>query len=255
MYNNWYGAYNLYLREVRRFLKVYHQTIIAPSLTALLYLAIFYLALGNKHHDIHNISYINFISAGLLIMTIIQNAFANTCSSIIMKKVIGYIIDVLMPPLNASEIVIAYLAGAITRGLLVGLTLAIFMSFFVDFRIYSIALLIFHLFSACIFMGLLGIFAGIAANNFDESAAITSYIVTPLSFLSCTFYSVEKLPEFFQSLNNFNPLFYLIDGFRYSILGYHESNISHGLIFLSIINISLFLFVRHLFHIGWRIKP
>lgn len=251
---NYYGTYTLAKREVKRFLKVYHQTLIAPSISSMIFLAVFMLASTNQEQIIGGVKFINFLGYGLIIMTIVQNAFANSLSSLIMSKVIGYINDILMPPFSGLEIVIAYIFGSLIRGIICGLTLALCLIPFVDFYISHPLLLVFFTLSSCIFMGLIGILAGMASNNFDESAAITSYIITPLSFLSGTFYSVEKLPAILQNINLFNPFFYIIDGFRYSFTNYSDSNIEVGMIMLTTLNIVLFFLSCRLFNTGWRLK-
>ncbi len=203
---------------------------------------------------IGNVKFINFMGYGLLIMTVVQNAFANTLSSLIMSKVIGYINDILMPPFSGLEIVISYIIGAVLRGLASGLVLLIFLWPFIDINIEHPILLIFFTLGAASLLGQLGILAGIMANTFDQSSAITSYLITPLSFLSGTFYSVKKLPEFLQSVNLFNPFFYMIDGFRYSLTSYSDGNIMTGIIMILATNIALFALLVRLFNIGWRIK-
>lgn len=251
---NYYGTYMLTLREVRRFLKVYHQTLIAPAVSAMIFLAVFLLSSNHPDHMIGNVKFLNFMGYGLLIMTVVQNAFANTLSSLIMSKVIGYINDILMPPFSGLEIVTAYIIGAVLRGLASGLVLLIFLLPFIDINIEHPLLLIFFTLGAASLLGQLGILAGIMANTFDQSSAITSYLITPLSFLSGTFYSVKKLPEFLQSVNLFNPFFYMIDGFRYSLTDYADGNIAIGIVMILATNIALFVLLVRLFNIGWRIK-
>jgi ABC-2 type transport system permease protein len=251
---NWLGAYTLYMREVRRFLKVYHQTLIAPAVTSMIFLAIFVLALGDVKSDINGVEFKQFMGYGLIIMTMVQNAFANTSSSLIMSKVIGYIIDILTPPLSSKEIIIAYSLGALTRALLTGIIVAFSFSFFIEYSVHHAGLLVFYSVFSCLLLAQLGIFSGIAANTFDQSAAITSYIITPLSFLSGTFYSVERLPAFLKMINQFNPFFYMIDGFRYSLTNHADSNIEFGVGYLIFINIALFFLLDCLFRKGWRIK-
>lgn len=250
---NYYGTYTLAKREIKRFLKVYHQTLIAPAVSSMIFLAVFLLASTNQNQIIGNVKFINFLGYGLIIMTIVQNAFANSLSSLIMSKVIGYINDILMPPLSGLEIVLAYIFGSIARGIMCGLTLSLFLFPFIEFHILHPLLLVFFTISSCIFMGQIGLLSGMAANNFDESAAITSYIITPLSFLSGTFYSVQKLPTVLQNINIFNPFFYIIDGFRYSFTNYSDSNIEIGIIMITTLNIILFCLLCRLFNIGWRL--
>lgn len=251
---NYYGTYMLTLREVRRFLKVYHQTLLAPAVSAMIFLAVFMLSSNHPDYMIGNVKFLNFMGYGLLIMTVVQNAFANTLSSLIMSKVIGYINDILMPPFSGLEIVTAYIIGAIIRGILSGSVLLIFLLPFIDINIEHPLLFVFFTLSSAAMLGQIGILAGIMANTFDQSSAITSYLITPLSFLSGTFYSVKKLPEILQNLNLFNPFFYMIDGFRYSLTSYSDGNIMFGVIMLTAANVLLFVLLVHLFNIGWRIK-
>ncbi len=251
---NYYGTYMLTLREVKRFLKVYHQTLIAPAVSAMIFLAVFMLSSSHPDHMIGGVKFLNFMGYGLLIMTIVQNSFANALSSLIMSKVIGYINDILMPPFSGLEIVISYTVGAIIRGLLSGFVLLLFLFPFIEINIEHPLLLIFFTVASAAMLGQIGIFAGMMANTFDQSAAITSYLITPLSFLSGTFYSVKKLPLFLQTLNCFNPFFYMIDGFRYSLTNYADGNIMIGIGMIVCTNVLLFTLLVHLFNIGWRIK-
>jgi len=251
---NWYGAYTLTLREVRRFLRVYNQTILTPVMSSLIFLAVFVLAIGSNRPDIDGIKFINFMGYGLIAMSIIQNSFANSSSSFIMSKVIGYISDILTPPLGSTEIILAFTIGAALRGLLVGFAVTIALSPFIDYTLYHPLLLVFYLLASCTLLGKLGILSGLIANSFDQHSAITSYLVTPLSFLSGTFYSVKALPPFFQQVNLINPFFYIIDGFRYCITDKSDGNIIVGSIFLIVANIVLYLALDKAIKTGWRIK-
>ena len=251
---NWYGAYTLTLREVRRFLRVYNQTILTPVMSALIFLAVFVLAIGSNRADIDGIKFINFMGYGLIAMSIIQNAFANSSSSFIMSKVMGYISNILTPPFGSAEIILAFTIGAVLRGLLVGVAVTIALSPFIDYTLYHPLLLVFYLLASCILLGQMGILSGLIANSFDQHSAITSYLVTPLSFLSGTFYSVKALPPFFQQVNLVNPFFYIIDGFRYCITNKADGNITVGIIFLILANIIIYLALDKAIKTGWRIK-
>lgn len=251
---NWIGLQTLYIKEVRRFLKVYNQTLLAPMVTAMLFLAVFSLALGDRVKDVGGVPFSQFMAAGLIMMTVVQNAFANTSSSLTMGKVLGVIIDVLMPPLSAGEITFAYVMGGITRGIMSGAMVALAVSFFVPLEIYDLGLFIFYLFFASAMLALLGVLGGIFADSFDQMSAITSYIITPLAFLSGTFYSVKNLPEFWQQVNIFNPFFYMIDGFRYSMTGYSDGNITTGIVVLLSTDIILYIIAQRLIHKGFRLK-
>jgi len=222
---NWYGAYSLTLREVKRFIRVYNQTLITPAISALIFLAVFALAVGDRKHDINGVKFINFMGYGLIIMSIVQNSFGNSSSSLIMSKIIGYISDILTPPLGSKEIIIAFTLGAVLRGLMVGIIVTISLIPFVEFTLYHPLLLAFYTLASCTLLGKLGILSGMIANSFDQHSAITSYLITPLSFLSGTFYSVKDLPQILQQINLLNPFFYMIDGFRYCLTNQADGNI------------------------------
>ena len=251
---NWYGTYSLTLREVKRFIRVYNQTLITPAISALIFLAVFALAVGAKRHEINGIKFINFMGYGLIIMSIVQNAFGNSSSSLIMSKIIGYISDILTPPLGSKEIIIAFTLGAVLRGLMVGIIVTISLIPFVEFTLYHPLLLAFYILASCTLLGKLGILSGMIANSFDQHSAITSYLITPLSFLSGTFYSVKDLPQILQQINFFNPFFYMIDGFRYCLTNKADGNIIVGICFLVISNIIIYLMLEKLIDKGWRIK-
>lgn len=251
---NYIGLWALYMKEVRRFLKVYNQTLIAPMVTSLLFLAVFHLALKGKSHDIGNIPFGEFMAAGLIMMSIMQQAFANTSSSFIMGKVLGTLIDYLMAPISAGEIVFGMVMAGVTRGIMVGIMVGLGILVFIPLEIHSFIALVFYVISASMLMSLLGMFTGIFAETFDQSAAITSYIITPLSFLSGTFYSVKDLPAFWYSASHINPFFYMIDGFRYAMTGHHDGSLEAGIIIITITNIILWVIVHTMLARGYRIK-
>jgi ABC-2 type transport system permease protein len=251
---NWYGAYTLTLREVKRFLRVYNQTVLTPVISALIFLAVFVLAIGANRPDVDGVKFINFMGYGLIAMSIIQNAFANSSSSFIMSKILGYISDILTPPLGSVEIILAFTIGAVLRGILVGIAVTIALAPFIDYTLYHPLLLVFYLLASCTLLGKLGILSGLIANSFDQHAAITSYLITPLSFLSGTFYSVKALPPIFQQINLFNPFFYIIDGFRYCITDKADGSILTGVIFLMVANMVLYFILDKAIRSGWRIK-
>lgn len=226
---NLLGLYTLVQREVRRFLAVWTQTLLAPLVTAGLFLSIFALAIGRQRPDVMGVPFVEFLLPGILMMTVIQNAFANTSSSIVIAKVQGNIVDTLMPPLSAGELVLGYVAGGVLRGLLVAIAIST-VAMILGIRLaHPLWALVFVLLGA-MFLGGLGIIAGIYANKFDQMAAITNFIVTPLSFLSGTFYSIETLPPVMEALSRLNPIFYLIDGARYGFIGASDSPPVLGLV-------------------------
>jgi ABC-2 type transport system permease protein len=252
--NNWLGLWTLYTREVRRFLKVYTQTLLAPLVTTLLFLAVFALALGRAVQTIGTVPFMEFLAPGLVMMAITQNAFANTSSSLVISKVQGNIVDTLMPPLNAHELTFAYAMGGTTRGLLIGSVIVIVMSLFVPMGLDNFGLVLYHGFMGALMMSLLGVVGGIWSEKFDHIAAVTNFIVTPLSFLSGTFYSVERLPDLGKVLAHMNPFFYMIDGFRAGFIGQSDSNILVGMLVMAGVNSFLWIVAYRMFKSGYKLK-
>lgn len=251
---NFIGMGTLYKREVWRFMKVWNQTLIAPVVTTLLFLAILTLALGGAERHIGELPFPIFITPGLIMMAVVQNAFANTSSSFMLQKFQGVIIDLLMPPLSAFEITFSMMMGGITRGVLVGITVSAAMTLFVPVGLHSPALALYYIFASSMMLAALGLIIGIWAETFDQMAAITNYIITPLSFLSGTFYSIHFLPSFWHQVSLMNPFFYMIDGFRYALTGYSDGDIMAGVWVLLLTNIALWLAAHYLLKSGWRLK-
>ena len=251
---NWIGLATLYGKEVRRFWAVATQTVLAPLVTGLLFLAVFVLALGHRIDQIDGKAYVEFLVPGLIMMTIAQNAFANTSSSLMIAKVQGNIVDLLMPPLSAAEMTLGVAGGGVTRGVVVGLTTGIAMFVFVHFGIAHPLFVLFHAVAASLLMALLGILAGIWAEKFDQMAAITNFIVTPLSFLSGTFYSTTRLPEAWQHVAHLNPFFYMIDGFRYGFIDRADASPTVGILAMVGVDAVLLLIVHSWFRRGYRLK-
>ena len=251
---NWVGLWTLYLREVRRFWKVVFQTVGAPVVTTLLFLAIFSLALGGLRPDIGGTPFTSYLAPGLVIMAMLQNAFANTSSSLLIGKVQGNVVDILMPPLSAGELTTAIALGGLTRGLVVGVFTFLGMTFFVDFTLSNIWAVLYFAVSGSLLMSFMGMLVGIWSEKFDHMQAITNFIITPLTFLSGTFYSVDQLPEPAQVFSSFNPFFYMIDGFRYGFIGQPEGNLVVGVLLLAALNIILWVSCYIMFDRGYRIK-
>ena len=251
---NWIGLRTLYMREVRRFSKVYTQTIMAPVVTTLLFLAVFSLALGGEHRVVAGLPFVQFLAPGLIMMAIAQNAFANTSSSIMVSKIQGNIVDILMPPFTANELWLALVMGGASRGIAVGLAVGVAMTFFVDLGLYAPGYILFHALMASVLLSQLGMIGGIWAEKFDHMAAITNFFITPLAFLSGTFYSIERLPETFQAIAHFNPFFFMIDGFRYGVIGHADGNLTAGLVVMIAINVVLWLVSTRMLHSGYKLK-
>ncbi|HKY94690.1 MAG TPA: ABC transporter permease [Kiloniellales bacterium] len=248
------GLWTLYLKEVKRFVNVATQTLLAPVMTTLLFLAVFTLALGRGNTLVDGVSYGLFLVPGLTVMAMMQNAFANTSSSIVIAKVQGNIVDVLMPPLSGFELALGFAAGGVTRGLLVGLAVWTALSLFTSFAVHDLPAMLFFATNACLMLSLLGLIGGIWSEKFDHIAAVTNFVVTPLSFLSGTFYTVDRLPDGWQFLAHLNPFFYMIDGVRYGALGHADSPLWVGALVLLAINAALFLLAWRILHTGWRLK-
>ena len=251
---NLIGTYTLCKREIWRFAKVWNQTVIAPVVTTLLFLAVLTLAMGGAERVIDGVPYSQFVAPGLIMMAVVQNAFANTSSSLILAKIQGVIIDILMPPLTGSEITLAMVIGGVARGLAVGVVVMAAVYIFVPFTLHSFWLGLFYIVMASIMLALLGVLAGVWSTGFDQLSAITNYIVTPLAFLSGTFYSIKQLPEFWYYVCHFNPFFYMIDGFRYAMTGYTDGTIAIGMAVITGINIVLWLVTDWMFKKGHRLK-
>lgn len=251
---NWLGLWTLYVREVHRFLKVSMQTIFAPVVTTLIFLAIFLLALGGQGRSIGGVPFLQFLAPGLVMMAITQNAFANTTSSIMIAKMQGNIVDVLMPPLTAAELTLGLALGGLTRGLVVGAVVTAAMAIFVPVQFASPFAALFYASAASLMLSVLGVIGGIWADKFDHLAAVTNFVVTPLAFLSGTFYSIEQLPPLWHRLALCNPFFYMIDGFRYGLTGRAEASLVVGAVMLVAVNAALLALAYAMIARGYKLK-
>ncbi|MEM1134046.1 MAG: ABC transporter permease [Pseudomonadota bacterium] len=253
---NWQGLSALYMKEVRRFFKVKLQTIWAPAITTLLFLVIFTVALGREGRMVLGVPFSSFIAPGLIVMAMMQNAFANASFSLLGGKLQGTIIDYLMPPLSVGEVLAALVGGAMTRAILVGATvwLAMFLWPTVTVSLqHPWALLFFGLMGA-LMLSFMGVMTSIWAEKFDHSAAITNFVVAPLSLLSGTFYVIDNLAPAFQAVSRANPFFYVISGFRYGFIGKSDASLTIGIILLIVVNIALGSLCYMLLRSGWKIK-
>ncbi|CEN55249.1 ABC transporter permease [Candidatus Methylopumilus turicensis] len=213
------GPWTLFKKEMLRFWRVSFQTVAAPVMTALLYLLIFSHVLGERVEVYPGVAYTAFLIPGLMMMSVLQNAFANSSSSLIQSKVMGSIIFVLLTPLSYLEFFLAFLAASIIRGLVVGLSIYLVAICFIDLPlVHPWFILAFALFGSGM-LGAFGIIAGLWAEKFDQMAAFQNFVIMPLSFLSGVFYSIHSLPPFWQQVSHLNPFFYMIDGFRYGFFG------------------------------------
>lgn len=216
------GMTTLLRKEVLRFWKVSFQTVAAPVLTALLYLLIFSHVL-DAHVRVHGVPYIAFLIPGLVMMSVLQNAFANSSSSLIQSKVTGSIVFVLLPPISYVEFFFAFVGAAVLRGLVVGLGVFAATAFFAPLSFAApLWILVFAVLGGGI-MGALGLIGGIWADKFDQLAGFQNFVIMPLTMLSGVFYSIASLPPFWQQLSHFNPVFYMIDGFRFGFFGVSDA--------------------------------
>lgn len=257
------GLWTLYEKEVRRFLKVWMQTVAAPAVQALLFFVIFTIVLGGSGRVGADVVFTQFLAPGLVTMALLQNAFQNTSSSLIISKIQGTIVDVLMPPLSPGELTLGYVAGGVTRGLIVAAALvAAFALLPMEAVVIShVWAIVFFSVAAAVMLSLVGILTGIWAEKFDHVATITNFVVAPLTLLSGTFYSVERLKErmgagaeWLEPVLAANPVFYAIDGVRYGFIGSSDSNLAAGLAVMLLVDAVLWALVYRALKTGWRIK-
>jgi len=248
------GLMTLIQKEIGRFLNVYTQTIVAPAVTTLLFYAVFALAFGGVARTIGDVSYMVFLAPGLIMMTMVQNAFANTSSSMVVAKLQGNIVDLLMPPLSSVELFCGFIIGGIARGVFVGFVVAIAMAIFVGVTIENIGIIIIYSILGNMMLASIGLAAGIWSQKFDHISAVTNFLVTPLTFLSGTFYSISQLPQIWRDIALYNPFFYMIDGFRYGFIGQSDSNIEIGIVYLTVINLVLAVLTYRMIKSGYKIK-
>tara|TARA_Y100000590_G_scaffold85112_1_gene95143 strand:- start:119 stop:925 length:807 start_codon:yes stop_codon:yes gene_type:complete len=251
---NWIGLYSLYIKEVSRFLIVWAQTLLSPLVSSLLFLSVLTLAIGNDRGDVLGYSFISFLAPGLIVMSIVQQSFSHSVSSLMIGKIQGNIIDTLLAPLSATEVTLAIILAAVTRGLVILVISIVVFSLIVEIHIYNIFYIFVGAFLGSFILGALGFITGLWAEKFDHTATITNFIITPLSFLSGVFYSIERLPDFFQTISKINPFFYIIDICRFGFLGASDGSIGFGLIYLIILSIIVWMVSYYLYKIGYKIK-
>lgn len=253
---NWAGMRALYMKEVRRFFKVQLQTVWAPSITTLLYLIIFTVALGRAGYSVLGVPFADFLAPGLIIMGMMQNAFANSSFSLLSGKIQGTLIDYLMPPISVGEMMAAMIGAAVTRAVCVGLTVWAAILLWPGVHVMPVhgwAILWFGLLGSA-FLGFIGLLTSIWAEKFDHAAAVTNFVIAPLSLLSGTFYSVDRLAPAFQMISHANPFFYIISGFRYGFLSAADSNVIAGGLVLLTLNAVFGVIAFVVLKKGWKLK-
>jgi ABC-2 type transport system permease protein len=251
---NWVGAYTLYLKETLRFVSVLGQTIIGPVVTAILFLLVISLALGEDRPNVLGVTFIVFLAPGLIAMQVIQQAFSHSSSSLLMGKVMGNIVDLIGAPLSAAEVTLAIIFASITRSLMISIISIILFSLIIEIEIKHYLIFFTYLFLSSFIMGAAGFIAGLWADKFDNMATVTNFIIVPLSFLSGTFYSIDRLPNFLNFLSQYNPFFHMIDGFRYAFINNMDGSIKFSLIYLIILSIFTWFISYILYKKGYKIK-
>ena len=251
---NWIGAWTLYKKEVLRFLIVSGQTLLGPILTSILFLTVISLAIGDSRSDVLGVSYIEFLASGLIMMQVIQQSFSHSSSSLMINKMQGTIVDVVSSPLSAFEVTISIVLASVTRGTCIAIISSIIFIIFLDIQIQNILFWILYVILSSFLLGSAGFIAGIYADKFDQMATITNFLIVPLSFLSGTFYSINKLPNFLKKISFFNPFFHMIDGFRFSFIGNLDGSIKFGSLYLLAFSILTWFFAFYLYNKGYKIK-
>ena len=251
---NWVGAWTLYKKEVLRFLIVWIQTIFSPLISSLLFLLVLSLAIGADRGDILGVPFITFLAPGLISMQVIQQSFSHSSSSFMIGKIQGNILDLLYAPLSAAEVTVSISLAAVTRSVMIAAVSIIVFKLIIKIEITNYLLLVIFTLLSSFILGNIGIIAGLWAEKFDHMATVTNFVIVPLSFLSGTFYSIDRLPEFLQIVSKANPFFYMIDGFRYSFIGQADGSITVGLVYLTILSLVSWFITYLLYKNGYKIK-
>ena len=253
---NWSGMFALYMKEVRRFMKVQLQTIWAPAVTTLLFLVIFTVAMGRGGVQVMGVPFADFVAPGPIIMGMVQNSFQNATSTFLPAKLQGTIVDYLMPPISSAELLFALVASSVTRSVFVGLAIWVAMLFWPGVHVmpHHLWAVIFFGIAGSAMLALLGLLTAIWADKFDHAAAVGNFIVAPLSLLSGTFYSMDHVAPLFRTISHINPFFYAISGFRYGFLAESDSPILIGTLVMLGLNIALAALCYVALDRGWKIK-
>ena len=251
---NYVGLVALWQRECGRFFVVWAQTLLSPLVSSLLFLIVLTLALGNERGDVLGYSFITFLAPGLIIQSMILQSFSHSVSSFMISKMQGNIVDILYAPLSSFEVSFAVIMAAVTRSVLIGVISIIVFHFIVELPLKNIFYIFYAGFFGSFFIASLGFITGLWATKFDHTATVTNFILQPLSFLSGVFYTIDKLPEFFQTISSFNPFFHIINIFRYGFLGNSDGGISFGIIYLPLLAIAGWFVAYYLYKIGYKIK-
>ncbi len=251
---NFVGFFSLMKKEIQRYLNVWQQTILSPLVSIGLFLFVLHIAMGSNRENFMEVPFLTFLAPGLICMNILIQSFSHSSSTIMIGKMQNILVDTLMAPLSPGEITLAIIFAAVTRSICITITAIIFFSFFIDLTISNIWFLIFFTISGSFILGALGFIAGQYSDKFDNLSAITNFVITPLSFCSGTFYTLDRLPEIFQKVNLFNPFFLIINGFRTSFIANSDGPIVYSIVYLSILSFSIWFVAYKIFKSGYKIK-
>jgi ABC-2 type transport system permease protein len=253
---NWPGLRALYAKEVRRFMKVQLQTIWAPAITTLLFLVIFTVALGRQGRLVLGVPFADFIAPGLIMMGMLQNSFANSSFALLVGKMQGTLVDYLMPPISTGEMLIALVGASVTRACAVGGAVWLAMVLWPGVHVTPVhvwAILWFGILGAAL-LGFFGVLTSIWADKFDHAAAVTNFVIAPLTLLSGTFYAIDRLSPTFQAISHINPFFYIISGFRYGFVSAADTDVLRGSIIILVLNIVTGAICYTVLRKGWKLK-
>ena len=251
---NYVGLVALWYRECSRFFIVWAQTLLSPLVSSLLFLSVLTLALGTDRGDVLGYSFITFLAPGLIIQSMILQSFSHSVSSFMISKMQGNLVDILYAPLSSFEVSFAIIMAAVTRSILIGFISIVVFIFIVELPIKNIFYILYAAFFGSFFIGSLGFITGLWATKFDHTATVTNFILQPLSFLSGVFYTIDRLPEFFQSISSVNPFFHIINIFRYGFLGKSDGDMSFGMIYIPFLALVGWLVAFYLYKKGYKIK-
>lgn len=237
--NNFIALKTIVVKEVMRFMRIWLQTIFPPIITTVLYLLIFGQLIGERIGPMLNIDYLHFIVPGVILMTVIQNSYANTVASFYLSKFNRSFEELLVAPVSNWVILLGYVIGGIFRGLVVGVSVSIVVSFFVEISVFNVFVLVLTLIMTAILFAVGGFINAIFANSFDDISIVPTFVMMPLIYLGGLFYSIDVLPEFWQTVSLFNPIFYMVDAFRYGFLGVSVVDIYQSLLIVFLMTLSL----------------
>lgn len=251
---NWIGLQTVIEREIRRFMRVWVQSLMSPWINAVLYIFIFGFVVGSRIDHINGVPYINFVLPGIVMLTLISSSFSQTSFSLYFQRFARHIEEILVAPLSYVEVVFGFVIGGITRGVLAAVGVYIIAILFGAASIVSIPWFLFYALSVAIIFSLLGLLVALWADNFEQLSILNTFVITPLTFLGGIFNSITMLPQELQTIVRFNPFFYFVDGLRYAMVGVREADALTGVFVISGLILFFGLLVWYLFKIGWKIR-